>query len=505
VDGYGYVYVSDMFSNNIWQIVPGPSNGIGSGPNTGAPFTTSSTGMRTVAWANPSGTAGSDNGPSATATFNFPSGIAADAYGDLFVVEGTTRHDFDVEVAAKFSTLQSLFNQSAIGFDFGTNTVRLIRAGDVTPDGITSGGQVSILAGRAGISGSSDGTGEGASVQLSAPQGAAVDQAGNVYVADNGNRSVRKITPAGVATILADGFQNVLDVAVDAQQNVYVADSGYDVQFGSIFRVTPDGTKTLLFSGQDIFAGEKSWIMNPLGLTVDPAGNIFFTTPLGGIFELAAPLTSGMTPIPVLADYRSTTPTIRPAGGAGMGATFVGIAAASTTQLYVADVYDNNVQSVSLGETGWSATVLAGGDATNPGFADSISGSAFFNHPTRLAWDQDGNSLYVYDAGNNAIRQINVGGLNPVTTVVNGSGRMGNLAGDVAATAGLASPLMPAFTTSIAGFSTMNFLGGLNAQMPTTVYATGPYYWGLAVDPTSLVGARRLIITVPDAVLKAQF
>src|SRR5205085_7097368 len=66
---------------------------------------------------------------------------------------------------------------------------------------ITPAGTVTTLAGLAGSSGSADGTGSAARFFL--PNGVAADVSGNVYVADTNNRTIRKITPAGVVTTLA--------------------------------------------------------------------------------------------------------------------------------------------------------------------------------------------------------------------------------------------------------------------------------------------------------------
>src|ERR1035438_6920169 len=74
---------------------------------------------------------------------------------------------------------------------------------------VTPAGVVSTLAGQTGLTGSAslanvgsaDGTGNAA--RFWGPQSVAVDGVGNVYVADKGNRTIRKITPAGVVTTLA--------------------------------------------------------------------------------------------------------------------------------------------------------------------------------------------------------------------------------------------------------------------------------------------------------------
>jgi len=134
------------------------------------------------------------------------------------------------------------------------------------------------LAGDAGY-GSADGTGSGG--RFYNPGGVATDSAGNIYVADTSNQTIRKVTPAGVVTTLAglagtygsaDGtggdarFYNPNGVAVDGSGNVYVADNGNQ----TIRKITPAGGVTTLaglagFSGSADGTGSAALFDSPSG------------------------------------------------------------------------------------------------------------------------------------------------------------------------------------------------------------------------------------------------
>ncbi|MCL2760314.1 MAG: IPT/TIG domain-containing protein [Desulfuromonadales bacterium] len=173
VDADGNVYVADMNNNRIRKIT---SAGV----------------VSTIAG---SGDLGFVNGTGTAAQFWNPTGVAVDAAGNVYVA------------------------------DKGNNCIRKI-----TPAGV-----VSTFAGS-GTMGFADGAGTAA--QFNQPVGVAVDATGDVYVADTVNNCIRKITPAGVVSTLAgsgtpgfaDGpltvaqFSNPSGVAVDAAGNVYVAD-----------------------------------------------------------------------------------------------------------------------------------------------------------------------------------------------------------------------------------------------------------------------------------------
>jgi sugar lactone lactonase YvrE len=157
---------------------------------------------------------GSADGPGSAARFDYPTGVAVDSAGNVYVA------------------------------DQGNDTIRKV----------TAAGFVTTLAGTAGINDSVDGT--GAAARFGLPTGIAIDTAGNLYVADYFYNTIRKVTAAGVATTLA-GTATVIDgsadgtgaaarfrfptgVAVDSAGNVYVADQAND----TIRKVTPSGTTT---------------------------------------------------------------------------------------------------------------------------------------------------------------------------------------------------------------------------------------------------------------------
>jgi secreted PhoX family phosphatase len=221
-----------------------------------------------------------------------------------------------------------------------------------------------------GNQGTNDGT--GSSAQFNFPEGVAVDSAGNVYVADTGNNTIRKVTPTGVVTTLAglagvaegsaDGtnssarFGDPEGVAVDSVGNVYVADADND----TIRKVTPSIT------GQ-----QTNWVVTTLaGL----AGN------------------SGS------------------ADGTGSSARFGdprGVAVDDAGNLYVADGGNDTIRKVTPSiagqQTNWVVTTL-GGLAGVTGFADGTGSSARFFGPIGVAVDSAGN-LYVGDTGNSTIRK----------------------------------------------------------------------------------------------------
>ena len=283
VDGAGTIYVADTSNHIIRRITP-----------TGDVTTLAGT----------AGSAGSADGTGAAARFSHPTGITVRGSGDVFVADTDNHTVRRITAAGVVTTLAGLAGVAGSGdgagsaarfrqpcdvavdaagivyvADSGNNTIRMVNAV----------GLVSTLAGQAGGSGGADGVGSAA--RFFFPQGVAADAAGNLYVADSGNNTIRRITPAGVVTTLAgaagasgadDGtggaarFNDPGDLTVDSTGNVYVVDTDND----AIRKVSPLGAVTTVAglpgaSGSADGSGELARFNLPSGITVDGAGTLY--------------------------------------------------------------------------------------------------------------------------------------------------------------------------------------------------------------------------------------
>ncbi|HUM03254.1 MAG TPA: NHL repeat-containing protein [Thermoanaerobaculia bacterium] len=313
-----------------------------------------------------SGAHGSADGTGTAATFYTPQGLAVDSSGNVYVAD-------------KFS-----------------NKIRKI-----TPEG-----EVTTFAGSGSL-GSDDGP--AAAATFFYPYGVAVDLSRNVYVADTYNYKIRAITPAGVVSTLAGTgesgddngpgaaatFSWAVGVAADSSGNVYVADSGSN----TIRKITPAGVvSTLAGSGAGGSAdgpGDEATFSEPSGVAVDSSGNVFVAdtdsnkirkiTAGGAVTTLAGSGASGS------------------ADGTGAAATFTnpfGVAVDSSQNVYVADSGNNKIRKITPAGV---VSTLAGSGAY--GGADGIGAAATFYTPTGVAVDSSG-TVYVADSGNNKIRKI---------------------------------------------------------------------------------------------------
>ena len=323
------------------------------------------------------GTAGfsGDSGPATQASINRVVALTADAAGNLYAAEEVN------------------------------NRIRKIDANGV----------ITTVAGNGSPGFAGDG-GPAAQAQLNAPLGVCTDVAGNVYVNDNGNKRIRKVSLNGTITTLAgngsavhggDGgpalsasFVIPVRCAVDRNSNLYIADQGAQ----RVRKIDPSGNiSTYAGTGAQGFFGDggpatAAALNNPTALATDSSGNLYITDQFNNRIRRVDTL--GV--IQTVAFNGS--PNYGGDGGPATSASssFPGsIAIDGAGSLLIVDTLANRLRKV----TGGVIATVAGNGA--PGFSGDNGPAlqAMFNGPFAVAVDARGN-VYVGDIANNRIRKI---------------------------------------------------------------------------------------------------
>jgi uncharacterized protein (TIGR03437 family) len=349
------------------------------------------TGVISIVAGNGLSNGGGDGGLAVGASLGYPMGLAFDSAGNLYIA------DRDAGVVRKVDT----------------------------------NGIITTVVGAGGGGFSGDG-GPATQALLSGPHGVAVDESGNLYIADYGNNRIRMVTAStGIITTIAgsntigfagDGgpatkatFWLPTGIAVDSSGNVYIADTYNHV----IRKINTSGIiSTIAGSNQGGYGGDngpatKADLAAPQSVTLDASGNLYigdtanerirYVNPSGIITTIAGTGTAGFSGDGALAT----------------GATFgnpVGLAVDASGAVYVADLNNGRVRRFAVGGaiTTFAGTVTSVGDG-GPSIQSRL------NRPSSVAVDSSAN-LYIADPTANRVRKVTPSGT--ITTVA-GNGQTG--------------------------------------------------------------------------------
>jgi sugar lactone lactonase YvrE len=271
------------------------------------------------------------------------------------------------------------------------------------------------FAGTVGVVGSTNGTGSAA--EFSSPSGIVVDAADNLFVADTGNHTIRKITPAGVVSTFAGlagvsgsangtgsaaRFNSPFGLTLDASGNIFVADSDNN----TIRKITPGKVVTTVaglagVTGSADGVGASARFNGPRAVAVDNSGNIFNDT------------IRKITPAGSVSTFAGLAGTPGSSNGTGSAARFNeprGIAVDTAGKVYVADSVNDTIRVITPDALVSTLAGLAGAN----GSADATGSAARFFGPVGLTVGDTGN-VFVADTVNDTIRKITPAGV--VTTL----------------------------------------------------------------------------------------
>ncbi|MSX20889.1 MAG: hypothetical protein F2795_01105 [Actinobacteria bacterium] len=373
-------------------------------------------------------------------------------------------------------------------------------------------GDINTVAGNAPTCGYSGDAGPAIDADLGHPQALALDADGNLYIADFATHRIRKVdhTTGFITTVAGNGtygdggdgdlainaqLRDPADVAVDTAGNLYIADNGNHrirkVDHTTGFISTIAGTGTAGYSGDSGLAINAE-LHYPTSVSLDAAGNIYLADVSNNVVRKITAATGYITTV----------------AGNGTGGYSGDSGVATSAQmnspqeaivdtdgnLYIADSSNNRIRKVDH-TTGYITTIAGNGTAGYSGDGDPAT-DAQINYPGLMALDADGN-LFFADYSNHRIRKVDKTGI--ITTVA-GNGTAGSDGDAGAATAAqLNNPWGIEFNTTgdlfIAEYEGCGIRKVTGLSAPFTLPPTGANTDGLVWIALAMLGAGSMLIT----------
>jgi uncharacterized protein (TIGR03437 family) len=443
IDRSGNLYIADTSNSRIRKV---SSDGI----------------ITTVVGTGTAGYSG-DGGPAVSAQLNYPGAVALDAKGNLYIFDSSNARVRKVSTSGIITTVAGngtpglsgdggAATDAQIGTsggltldksgnlyvaDLSGQRIRLVSAADRTIT--TVAGTMPLTPGESPVITGSGGPATQA--KLNMPRDVAVDNAGNIYIAEA--TDIRVVSPDGIIAPIPgstgpanDPFFGINTVALDGSGNFYVADATSRIR-----KISPSGAITIVAGprGAITFSANEpatsAQFSGPQGVAVDSAGNVLVAdtggswlwrvSPSGTIIPIGDPTNPTGVAVDSAGNYYAATTNqvwkahftgpVPPAPVVVASATIIGgIAVDSAGNLFLSDMLAGTVSKVTPAGV---VTAVAGSGTRGYSGDGGQALSAQLSNPHGIAVDRAGN-LYIADTTNYRIRKVTPGGI--ITTVAGG-------------------------------------------------------------------------------------